>query len=123
MKKIDSCVKDAVHNLKHFYRSNTECRYLNHESDDNFTFEVALHGNHIFAISRECGKNHYRFSTCGWDTNVTRDRLNACAAGLNLGIYFAIRNFRMHWFVVKPEGHKDMGEFDTITEKDVEAAR
>lgn len=127
MKKIDMCVKNAVANLKPFRGNNTECKFVNHENDDNYTFQVVLHGHDIFAITRKCGTTHYRFSTCGWDTPTTRSRLNACADGLGLPLCFGIRNYVMHWFLDgenKGEYNaiRDMGEFSTITDEDIRLA-
>lgn len=114
MRKIDATTLRNIYMFRNFKIGNTEGIRIGNE------YRILLHGNQIFSVKR--GNEHnWEFSTCGWDTNVTTARLNACAAGLNLPIVFRIIKGTTHWCyngMYRPmdrNGKLDSDTFNTIS--------
>jgi hypothetical protein len=71
--------------------SNTQVRW----SDDHAVVEVLLHGHIIATIN--FAKSTLVISNCGYDTNVTKSRLNAILSDLVPGARIFANKFE--WFI------------------------
>lgn len=74
MRKIEQDMVNAIRNNEDFRSSNTE---VTHEGN---IVKVYLHGNLIYAKNKRNGK--VMFSSCGWNSNTTKSRLNALGANI-----------------------------------------
>jgi hypothetical protein len=77
MRQIEQNITSAIRsNKKSFAQSNTTITYNN----DTDTYDVYLHGHRIAQIDRnECS---VKLWSCGYQTNVTKSRLNCVLDGL-----------------------------------------
>jgi len=87
MRKITQNAIKAFIEKKSFKSGNTEVR------DNNIKTEFYLHGN-LIAYKNKKG---FYISSCGWETNTTRERLNGLLSELNSKSKVFIKNFRMYY--------------------------
>lgn len=71
MRKITSQAVDSFYSKGNFKQSNTKVFY----SKSQDTSYLALHGNTIAILYHPTNK--LMISSCGWQTNTTKERLNA----------------------------------------------
>ena len=87
---IDLKVSDSIASVTPMKLSNTQVTI--HDGD----FKVSLHGNTIMKTNRTDTTTTVTFSTCGWHTQTTRNRLNAALDGLHrLGYAKAVNGFKV----------------------------
>ena len=89
MRKIDEKVALAVGQKGKLNQSNTVVQYS--PTKDEST--VLLHGSEIAKVFHE--DNKVEVSFCGYQTNVTKDRINAVLAGAGKGEYFKFKNYEI----------------------------
>ena len=77
MRKITKEAIYAFDNNLYFKKSNTEVRILAFENSIPCHIGLFLHGNMIAEKHTNKRVNKLRISTCGWNTNTTKERLNA----------------------------------------------
>lgn len=107
MRKITSQMQSAVYYNEDFKLSNTQVIVKDNETT------VTLHGNEIYNHNRETGVKTY--STCGWESNTSKERLNALLVG---NVYISQKNFV--WYLVDNENAKLKIEwYDGITNNDI----
>ena len=82
-------MNSAVRNKQNFSKSNTMVRY---DKAENMS-SVYLHGHRIADYCHTKGKAW--ISSCGWETNTTKSRLNALMSEFDLGGIFQ-KNWQ--WF-------------------------
>ena len=113
MKKIDEQVKNAVANWKAMRGGNTKVEIV------GGYLKVHLHGNLIF---RAESPSKWNASNCGFNTNVTRARLNACLAGVGAKASVSSFDGEMRVYVSKGERTvcvgSGFGSFDQSVESD-----
>ena len=91
MRKVDREVERWVRRAKEGWEGKRKVgRNTVIISGDNW-FMVYVHGNPIFEVA---GKE-VKVRTCGWHSNLTRDRLNACFSGLGLPLRARIRKWEL----------------------------
>lgn len=77
MRQIEKEITSAIRgNKKAFAKSNTTITYNN----DTDTYDVYLHGHCIAQINRN--ERYVKLWSCGYQTNVTKSRLNCVLDGL-----------------------------------------
>jgi len=77
MRKITKETTNAFNNNLYFKKSNTEVRILALENGIPCHVGLFLHGNMIAEKHTNKRVSKLRISTCGWNTNTTKERLNA----------------------------------------------
>lgn len=108
MRKITKIMLDAVNGQYDRKLSNTEVENYNGD------IYVYLHNNNIF--KHDIKANEKIFSSCGWYSNTTKERLNAL-----MPEGFAIVQRSFEWYVMNREGLY-IKWFDNITYKEIENA-
>lgn len=89
-REIDQKVSNSIARATPMKLSNTQVTI--HDGD----FKVSLHGNTIMKTNRTDNTTTITFSTCGWHTQTTRNRLNAALDGLHcLGYAKAVSGFKI----------------------------
>lgn len=87
---IDQKVSNSIARTSPMKLSNTQVTI----HDGNIS--VSLHGNTIMTANRTDIATTITFSTCGWHTQTTRNRLNAALDGLHcLGYAKAVSGFKI----------------------------
>ena len=89
MRKIEQQMQNAIRNRQNWSLSNTTVSY----DEDGFT-TVRLHGNRIAEINPH---GDLVLSSCGWQSNTTKSRLNAVLDCFLSGVRISQRNFE--WFI------------------------
>ena len=106
MRQIERQMNFALSNKGNFSSSNTSVSY--HPSEN--LSEVRLHGHLIAWFDHT--KQTLAISSCGWQTNTTKSRLNALLYEFNTGIRVFQKNF--DWFVTDFTGKKKVSFYDGI---------
>ena len=91
MNKLETRMCKAIVNKNDWSFSNTIVEY---NSNTNCT-AIRLHGNHIATVDHNT--NAVKLSSCGWQTNTTKSRLNAILSEVKEGCNVYQKNF--NWFV------------------------
>ena len=98
MRKIERQMNFALSNKGNFSSSNTSVSY--HPSEN--LSEVRLHGHLIAWFDHT--KQTLALSSCGWETNTTKSRLNALLHECFYGYTIFQKNWV--WYVSKPLDNK-----------------
>jgi len=98
MRKIERQMNFALSNKGNFSSSNTSVSY--HPSEN--LSEVRLHGHLIAWFDHT--KQTLAISSCGWETNTTKSRLNALLHECFYGYTIFQKNWV--WYVSKPLDNK-----------------
>ena len=106
MRKLERQMNFAVSNKGNWSGSNTSVSY--HQSEN--ISEVRLHG-HLIAWYDHNDKR-LALSSCGWQTNTTKSRLNALLHELHYG--YTVFQKAYVWYISKPLGKKVYDFFDGI---------
>ena len=88
MRLIEQQMNSAVRNKKNFSKANTMVRY---DKDENLS-RVYLHGHNIADYDHSNGKAW--ISSCGWETNTTKSRLNAFLDEVAYGVSVFQKNWQ-----------------------------
>ncbi len=86
MRKIDQQVALAVGKKENLKQGNTLVQYSLTKEESS----VSLHGSEIAKVFHEDNKVLVNF--CGYQTNVTKDRINAVLTGAGKIDYFKFKN-------------------------------
>ena len=89
MRKIEREMQKALCDRRNWRKDNTEV--FNNDHGDQFVY---LHGHNIATIANN---GDIRLSSCGWQTNTTKSRLNAILDTYLHGASIFQKNFE--WFV------------------------
>ena len=89
MRKIETEMQNALRNRVNWSKSNTTV--FNDNEGNQF---VTLHGNLIATISNF---GDIKLSSCGWQTNTTKSRLNAILDTFLYGLSVYQKNFE--WYI------------------------
>ena len=81
----------AIVNKNNWSNSNTQVIY----NDNTDCSEIYLHGNHIATVDHNT--NSVKLSSCGWQTNTTKSRLNAILDEVKYGAKVFQRQF--DWYL------------------------
>ena len=106
MRKLERQMNFAVSNKGNWSGSNTSVSY--HQSEN--ISEVRLHG-HLIAWFDHNDKR-LALSSCGWQTNTTKSRLNALLHECHYG--YTVFQKQYVWYISKPLGKKIYDFFDGI---------
>ena len=91
MRKIEQQMNTAISNKVDWSSSNTRVEYNNNSNCSS----VYLHGHQIATFSHEL--KAVKLSSCGWQTNTTKSRLNAILSEVKYGCSVYQKDF--NWFV------------------------
>ena len=91
MRKLERQMNFAISNKGNWSGSNTQVTY----NDSTNCSSVYLHGHQIATFSHEL--KAVKLSSCGWQTNTTKSRLNAILSEVKTGCNVYQKNF--NWFV------------------------
>ena len=91
MRLIEQQMNSAIRNKQNFSKSNTMVRY---DKAENLS-SVYLHGHRIADYCHTKGKAW--ISSCGWETNTTKSRLNAFLYEVAYGVSVFQKNWQ--WFL------------------------
>ena len=91
MRKIEREMNFAVSNKANWSKSNTQVCY----NDSSNCSSIYLHGHQIDTFSHEL--KAVKLSSCGYQTNTTKSRLNAILDEVKWGCKVFQKNF--DWFV------------------------
>ena len=91
MRKIERQMNFAISNKGNWSSSNTQVSYNNNTNCSS----VYLHGHQIATIDHHT--NAVKLSSCGWETNTTKSRLNAILSEVKSGCSVYQKDF--NWFV------------------------
>ena len=86
MRKIDEKVANAIQRKENLNQGNTLIQYSLTKEESS----VSLHGSEIAKVFYE--DNTVVVNFCGFQTNVTRDRINAVLSGAGKSDYFKFKN-------------------------------
>lgn len=86
MRKIDEKVAIAIEKKENMNQGNTLIQYSLTKEESS----VSLHGSEIARVFHE--DNTVVVNFCGFQTNVTRDRINAVLNGAGKSDYFKFKN-------------------------------
>ena len=89
MKTVDYNVQTAIEAGRNFTvggRSDTKVRW------NSGVCEVWLYGNRIFHFDTKSGE--WEANMCGWRTQTTRNRINACLHAMGTGAGLVRRNYK-----------------------------
>lgn len=110
MRQITAETNYAVQHKENFSKSNMIVRY---DKEQNIS-DVFLHGNRI--AKYDYSTQLLELSTCGWETNTTKDRLNGLLDLFNLG-YIHQKDYV--WYYTdkdnNTEGFKGLRLFPNVT--------
>tara|TARA_B100000965_G_scaffold11508_1_gene8821 strand:- start:2980 stop:3327 length:348 start_codon:yes stop_codon:yes gene_type:complete len=99
MRKIERQMNFAISNKGNWSGSNTTVLY----NESTNCSQVLLHGHQIATFCHET--KAVKLSSCGWQTNTTKSRLNAILQEVKWGASVFQRNF--DWFVNYSNETKD----------------
>ena len=99
MRKIERQMNFAISNKGDWSSSNTRVEYNNNTNCSS----IYLHGHQI--ATYEHNLKAIKLSSCGWQTNTTKSRLNAILDEVKEGCKVFQKNF--NWFVSYNEDTKD----------------
>ena len=99
MRKIERQMNFALSNKSNWAGSNTTVCY----NDSTNCSSVYLHGHQIATLDHN--SNALKLSSCGYQTNTTKSRLNAILDEVKYGCRVFQRNW--NWFVSYNEDTKD----------------
>ena len=99
MRKLEKQMNSALLRRSNWAGSNTTVSY-NENTDCS---SVYLHGHQIATL--DYSTNALKLSSCGYQTNTTKSRLNAILEEVNYGCRVFQKNF--NWFVSYNEDTKD----------------
>ena len=99
MRKIERQMNFAISNKGNWSSSNTRVEY----NENTNCSSVYLHGHQIATF--EHNLKAVKLSSCGWQTNTTKSRLNAILDEVKWGCKVFQKNF--NWFVSYNEDTKD----------------
>ena len=91
MRKIEQQMNTAISNKVDWSSSNTRVEYNNNTNCSS----IYLHGHQIATFDHNL--KAVRLSSCGWQTNTTKSRLNAILDEVKWGCKVFQKNF--DWFV------------------------
>ena len=91
MRKIEREMNFAVSNKANWSKSNTQVRY----NDNTNCSSIYLHGHQIATFDHNL--KAVKLSSCGYETNTTKSRLNAILNEVKMGCKVFQKNF--DWFV------------------------
>ena len=91
MRKIEQQMNRAISNKTDWSSSNTRVEF----NDSTNCSNVFLHGHNIATVDH--ATNAVKLSSCGWQTNTTKSRLNAILSEVKYGCSVFQKNF--DWFV------------------------
>ena len=91
MRKIEREMNFAVSNKANWGKSNTQVVY----NDSSNCSSIYLHGHQIATVDHNT--NAVKISSCGYETNTTKSRLNALLSEVKYGAKVFQKNFV--WFV------------------------
>ena len=91
MRKIEREMNFAVSNKANLKKSNTEVCY----NDSSNCSSIYLHGHQIATFCHET--KAVKLSSCGYETNTTKSRLNAILEEVNYGCKVFQKQF--NWFL------------------------
>ena len=91
MRKIESQMIGAIKTKSCFTNNNTRVDYV---ASENIS-EIFLHGN-LISIYRHNDDSMY-ISSCGWESNTTKSRLNALLSTFYHGVGIFQKNWQ--WFI------------------------
>jgi len=91
MRKIERQMNFAISNKGNWSSSNTQVSY----NDNTNCSSVYLHGHQIATFDHNL--KAVKLSSCGWQTNTTKSRLNAILDEVKYGAKVFQKNF--DWFV------------------------
>ena len=91
MRKIEGEMNFAVSNKANWSKSNTEVCY----NDSTNCSSIYLHGHQIATVDHN--SNAVKISSCGYETNTTKSRLNALLFEVKTGARVYQKNW--DWFV------------------------
>ena len=91
MRKIEREMNFAVSNKANWSKSNTQVRY----NDNTNCSSIYLHGHQIATFDHNL--KAVKLSSCGYETNTTKSRLNAILDEVKMGCKVFQKNF--DWFV------------------------
>ena len=100
MRQIEKQMNFALSNKANWSKSNTRVEY---NSNTNCS-SVYLHGHQIATLDHH--SNALKLSSCGYQTNTTKSRLNAILDEVDYGCKVFQKNF--NWFVSYNEDTKDL---------------
>ena len=99
MRKIERQMNFAISNKGNWSQSNTRVEY----NENSNCSSVYLHGHQIATFCHET--KAVKLSSCGWQTNTTKSRLNAILQEVKWGASVFQRNF--NWFVNYSDSTRD----------------
>lgn len=108
MKKITEKMAEAIKNKRNWKLSNTQVVVFENDNMEVYLIEVYLHGNLIAEIKPLRDDYHMWLKTCGWQTNVTKERLNGILEALGVNAWIVQRNYK--WYLYN---NTDMVEFES----------
>ena len=91
MRKIEREMNFAVSNKANWTKSNTQVCY----NDNTNCSSIYLHGHQIATVDHNT--NAVKLSSCGYETNTTKSRLNALLSEVKYGAKVYQKNW--NWFV------------------------
>ena len=91
MRKIEQQMNRAISNRTNWAGSNTTVTY----NDSTNCSSVFLHGHNIATVDHST--NAVKLSSCGWQTNTTKSRLNAILSEVKYGCSVFQKNW--NWYV------------------------
>ena len=91
MRKIEREMNFAVSNKANWSKSNTQVCY----NDNTNCSSIYLHGHQIATVDHNT--NAVKLSSCGYETNTTKSRLNALLSEVKYGAKVYQKNW--DWFV------------------------
>ena len=91
MRKIEKQMNFAISNKSNWSSSNTQVSY----NETTNCSSVYLHGHQIATVDHNT--QAVKLSSCGWQTNTTKSRLNAILEEVKYGCRVFQKNF--DWFV------------------------
>ena len=104
MRKIESQMIGAIKTKSCFSNNNTRVDYV---SSENIS-EIFLHNN-LIAYYKHDDDSMY-ISSCGWESNTTKSRLNALLYEINTGVRVFQKDFE--WFVSDFTGSRIVDFYD-----------
>lgn len=113
MRNIGETVYTAVKHFREFRNGNTYSKV------SRGRYKLYLHRTMVGSVDMKTGE--WSIFTGGWDTAVTRDRINAFLYAVTSAVSVAIRKREMHLFVSHLKDgvvtYEDKGAFSKFTSK------
>lgn len=89
MRKIDEKVANAIEKKEKLNQGNTSVQYSLTKEESS----VLLHGSEIAKVFHK--DNTVEVNFCGFQTDVTRNRINAVLEGAGKSNYFKFKNYKI----------------------------